>query len=572
MKEKIYQSIILSLLLCCSTPLLAQKLKPFKYKVGIIGNPGNPDVRYAESQLIALKKLGFNTVQLNIAWGSRPGDEALNLEDILYVPGYGEETLVKKRLETIRFRAKQAKKHGFRTIFHFGAPKIDSLYKINHIPSSIDRETEENSIQKKEIAEKYISLLQRLHAEVPEIDDVLIYTFDQEAWIANEFGNGPTDRDIPLHERLPSFLTKLTSTWAQQQPNGMVWWEPWELSAGQIYACIPNLPVKNFGLSLHSNIAEVQATRPVDIWFRNMVTTLSEKKIPVIGEIFMASANEEVEPLQHIAAPRLIFDQLQSMYQFSTLSGVKEYYGLLPDQYDPSAKLAGIKLNDPAVSLDKAMKLLAKDFPGNESTILRAWEATARALEFFPWDATWNFRRLPKRGHVYHTFARAGIPGRVAVSPSWMSTRRSLFMITANEPLDPWFYEDIQLRCTSSAEQFDAALSAYNQLLASTNVNNDKKQYISNVIKDLQLFQQSVVALKCYSRESNLAFLMRKYAKEGKKIPQQLIDRFVVVMKEDISNQQKGLTENVKNVPEAKEMLKSFNNNPEQWVLKYLLP
>ena len=30
-----------------------------------------------------LKKLGFNTVQLNVAWGRRPGDEPLNLEDVV---------------------------------------------------------------------------------------------------------------------------------------------------------------------------------------------------------------------------------------------------------------------------------------------------------------------------------------------------------------------------------------------------------------------------------------------------------------------------------------------------------
>lgn len=545
--------------------------QPFKYRIGIIGNPGNPDVRYDDSQLSALKKLGFNAVQINIAWGSRPGDEALNLEDILYLPGYGDEQIVNKRLESVKFRAKQAKRYGFRTIFHFGAPKIDSLYKINHIPKSIDRETEENSIQKKEIVDKYITLLKRLHKEVPEIDDILIYTFDQEAWIANEFGEGPTDKNIPLHERLPSFLTSLTSAWAAERQDGFVWWEPWELSAGQIYACIPKLPLSNFGLSLHSNIAEVQASRPVDVWFRNMVNLLEKTKIPVIGEIFMASANEEVEPLQHVAAPRLVFEQLDAMYRLGKLAGVKEYYGILPDQYDPSIKMAAIKLKKPGITLEKAMQELSADFKGQENAILGAWEATAQGLQLFPWDATWNFRRLPKRGHVYHTFARAGIPGRVAISPSWMSTRRSLFMVTANEPLDPWFYEDLELRCAASAQELDKAIVSYQQILFNQEGASQMAAYLTNVIRDLQLFQQSVIAIKCYTREVNLAFLMRKYAKENKPIPAELIDRFVKVMNEDIANQKKGYTANVKNLTTAEEMLKSFTNSPEKWVLKYLL-
>ncbi|RZM26730.1 MAG: hypothetical protein EOO88_15940 [Pedobacter sp.] len=564
--------LMLVLLLSAYGQVDAQQHKPFKYKIAIIGNPGNPDVRYDDQQLIALKKLGFNTVQLNIAWGSRPGDEALNLEDILYIPGYGDPATVRKRLDDIKFRAKAAKRRGFRTIFHFGAPKIDSLYKINHIPKSIDRETEENSIRKPEVVQKYLALLKRLHEEVPEIDDILVYTFDQEAWIANEFGNGPTDKDIPLHERLPDFLKSLTTAWASHQKDGFLWWEPWELSAGQIYACVPHLPTRNFGLSLHSNIAEVQASRPVDVWFRNMVNMLSEKNIPVIGEIFMASANEEVEPLQHIAAPRLVFEQLESLYKLEKLAGVKEYYGILPDKYDPSARLAGMKLKNPKLSFEQAIREMAKDFKGNEQVVKQAWEATSQALQLFPWDATWNFRRLPKRGHVFHTFARAGIPGRVAVSPSWMSTRKSLFMLTTNEPQDPWFYEDMELRCKASDDKFSDAITNYMQLAETLDKQSAMGKYVAKVIKDLQHFQQSVIAIKCYSREVNLAFLMRKYAKDNLDIPQDLIKRFTVIMKEDILNQQKGYTENTKSIATAEEMLKSFQNNPSKWVLKYLLP
>lgn len=155
-------------------------------------------------------------------------------------------------------------------MFHFGAPRVDSLYKIL-TPDLIDIATEKNSIQKKEIVDKYVSLLKRLKQEVPELDDIEVYTFDQDAWVANEFGNGPTDRDIPLHERIPAFLQALTGAWAEVSPDGMVWWEPWEISAGQIYACIPSLPTRNFGMFLHSNIAEVQLSRPVDVWFKNTV-------------------------------------------------------------------------------------------------------------------------------------------------------------------------------------------------------------------------------------------------------------------------------------------------------------
>ena len=142
---------------CCKQ----QQKDPFRYKVAIIGNPSNPDIRYDESQMQALKNLGYNTLQLNIAWGARPADEPLNLEDILYVDGIGSREKADQRLQAIKERARIAKKWGFRTLFHFGAPRVDSLYKIL-TPDLIDIATEKNSIQKKEIVDKYVSLLKRL--------------------------------------------------------------------------------------------------------------------------------------------------------------------------------------------------------------------------------------------------------------------------------------------------------------------------------------------------------------------------------------------------------------------------
>jgi len=398
----------------------------FKYKVAIIGTPTNTDIRYDAKQLGALKQLGFNTIQLNIAWGYRPADEALNLEDILYV-GTGNKERTDERLRDIKFRAKEAKKYGFRTIFHFGAPKIDSLYQILRYRATLDKATETNSIQKKEIVQKYTDLLKRLHQEIPEIDDILVYTFDQQAWIANEFGNGPTGRDIPLHERLPAFLTALTETWAKLSPNGLLWWEPWELSAGQIYSSIPSLPLHHFGFCLHSNIAEVQLTRPVDIWFRNMVNLLSEKNIPVIGEIFMGNGTQEVEPLEHLAAPRLVFEELQAMYGLNKLAGVKEYYGLLPGTYDPDLIAAGIKLKSPGITWQESLLELSKPYGSAASPISAAWEASAKGLQLFPWYCSWHYIMLLSRGLVFHDFKKAGISGAMPHSPSWRSTACSNF-------------------------------------------------------------------------------------------------------------------------------------------------
>jgi hypothetical protein len=562
----------LTILILLACQYLTGQPTGYKYKIAIVGNPANADIRYDASQLNALKKLGFNMIQLNIAWGSRPADEPLNLEDILYVPGIGDKGLIEKRLANIKSRAKLAKAAGFRTLFHFGAPRVDSLYKSLR-PDLIDIATEKNSIQRKEIVDKYVDLLKRLKKEIPELDDIQVYTFDQEAWIANEFGNGPTDREIPISERLPAFLQTLAKTWAELSPNGILWWEPWELSAGEIYACIHSLPTKNFGMFLHSNIAEVQLTRPVDLWFKNMVRLLAERNIPVVGELFMSSATEELEPLGRISAPRLVAEEFDALAQCEQLNGVKEYYGTLPDKYDPSLQMAAIKLANPGKSNQEALREMATAF-GEKSGILEAWEATSMGISLFPWDATWRFRSVPKNAaglQVFHQWDVARIMGEVAPSPSWKSTRRGLFMATENEVLDPWFFEDIELRCQASSLKLVEAITAFEKISMETRITSPYHEYITGTIFDLRILEEYVTAIRCYCRESNLAQMMRNYTGEGKQIPPALINRFEHIMKTDIANQKKGYVAREINQVNAEEMLELFRKNPATWVNEHLI-
>jgi hypothetical protein len=54
----------------------------FEYFVGIVGNPSVLDIRWSDEQLEQIKAPGVNMVQLSIAWGGKPANEALNLEDL----------------------------------------------------------------------------------------------------------------------------------------------------------------------------------------------------------------------------------------------------------------------------------------------------------------------------------------------------------------------------------------------------------------------------------------------------------------------------------------------------------
>ena len=85
----------------------------YKYFIGIVGNPSSPDISWSDDELTKIKALGVNMVQLSIAWGGKPADEVLNLED-----------LDAEQRAKFAFRIKQAKKHGLRTIAHFGVPRM----------------------------------------------------------------------------------------------------------------------------------------------------------------------------------------------------------------------------------------------------------------------------------------------------------------------------------------------------------------------------------------------------------------------------------------------------------------
>ena len=82
-----------------------------------------------------------------------------------------------------------------------------------------------------------------------------------------------------------------------------------------------------------------------------------ERDIPVCGELFLTGANEEVEPLQHMAAPAIIYHQLDAMYRIG-VQGIKEYYGTRPDLDDPNLHMAGLLLQEPGLSLEEAMARL----------------------------------------------------------------------------------------------------------------------------------------------------------------------------------------------------------------------
>src|SRR5437764_15491733 len=80
-------------------------------RVALLGNP-NTVPAWTDEQVQALADAGFNAVQLNVAWGSRPAGEPLNLNDVVGLPDAPLDPTVAKRQPELGHRIDLAKAHG----------------------------------------------------------------------------------------------------------------------------------------------------------------------------------------------------------------------------------------------------------------------------------------------------------------------------------------------------------------------------------------------------------------------------------------------------------------------------
>ena len=196
-----------------------------EYKVGHLGTPSSSvpfemtvTVPWTPETVGQLKKLGFNTIQVNVAWGPRPNDEPLNIEDIVQLTAEqeklspqvvplrsrpGPEAREKRRTE-LRHRIELCKQAGLRTIFHFGAPFNAHATYGDGPPNCISDDA---------MVRRYEMLIETFAKEFPGVDDLLVYTYDQDAWLCSEFGPCPRCLGVPLHDRVAAFLNRLKKAW-----------------------------------------------------------------------------------------------------------------------------------------------------------------------------------------------------------------------------------------------------------------------------------------------------------------------------------------------------------------------
>ena len=114
MKKKNVLVLIIALLMCGYQGFAQKKTTPannsragFDYFVGIVGNPSvTADINWDDQALKDLKELGVNMLQLSIAWGGKPANEVINLEDL-------DDP---EQMQKWKFRVEQAEKYGFKIV------------------------------------------------------------------------------------------------------------------------------------------------------------------------------------------------------------------------------------------------------------------------------------------------------------------------------------------------------------------------------------------------------------------------------------------------------------------------
>ena len=536
-------------------------------RVAILGDPVTK-IEWTDSALEALKQAGFNAIQINIAWGYRPFAEPLDLIDVVTVPGEAEQPGTAECRAEMQRRAAMAKRHGFRTLFHFGSPYLDYNPYTGVVRRIGQGGVDDNSIDSNYdvsnplVADHELKLLAELRKNFPDVDDIEVYTYDQDAWQTAEFQGSKYSAGVPLSERLPEYLKKLHHVWTDGRVDThRMWWEPWELSAGQVYAVLPQVPRSGFGLMLHTNIGEVQRSVPVDLWFRNTVRIAHSLGVPVIAEAFWACRNEELEPLT-IPSPRLVDEVYLAVTRLQGVVGIKEYYGLQPQAIDLDTDVLRIRLAGFAGDSGEVLKKVAERFGPAREKVLAYISLLSDARQVYPWDASWLGREIGK-AKADHGWSAATIRGMVANTPAWRSTRRVIFMAVDNGLPSFWMLEDIQLRCRIAAGILEEALSIGKEipgLLTSP----EEKAYFETVQRDTDFYRRIAVSYALHLRETNIAQQLRQNIAQGKPLNTRLVAEMSRLLDEDVVNQN--------SEGRVLEMRRLYAEDPGAFVSNYLLP
>lgn len=529
----------------------------FKYVGGMVGNPDIPNVAWSDEQMQILRDMGMNFAQMNIAWNGRPGNEPLNLEH-----------LDDEMLATFRYRVDQLNKFGMKGMPHFGLPRMLASKHVGNITPYMTPAC----LLEEETTERNWAMMERLMKTCPEIDDYMFYTYDQHAWICSEFGGCPNCAGIPLDERLPAFINEFKRRMATLNPNVTFWWQPWELSLGQITEVLYKLEPGNIGLMVNTAGSESYFNNLDNYWIRGIGAIAAELNIPIIGEIQSAGSGVAGVPLQRVSCPSLVKRQIDIVRKLPTFVGIKEHYGYAFEKYSSNMIFLTEYLRDPDADTDTLLERTALHY-GKKCVkeLVEAWKISEVATDFIPFEFVYLYSNIcgysPK-----HNFDVPMVQGVHADTPAWESDRRAYFLITHDIQYHPWALENAALKFKQAGFRFKKMVGLLREALAKA---SDRKDDLKETIEDMYKVQQACLGQYYWFKESLAAYDARIaiFQRDSAKTERALA-RFDELMRGDIENQE-GDEEIVKKYEEFKaDYKKFFEDNFRQeehlWATSYI--
>ena len=517
----------------------------FDYFVGVVGNPAvTSDIDWSDEALKMLKDLGVNMLQLSVAWGGKPANEVINLEDL-----DDPEQMTKWK-----YRVAQAEKNGFKTIAHFGIPRM-----LNADP------VKPACISDPAVQQEYVRRVKKFMSDFPEVNDMLVYTFDQQAWICSEFGHCPLCSGIPLNERLSSFLSLLKEAMAETRPDGkaMLWWKPWELSKGQTIEIIKGISGGNFGLvlngSTHNEVYPFNdGALKSDLGVKRMVQYAYERGIPVIGDFMYTLYNGLYQIDDYF--PRLVYEHMNGWKELAGVVGVKEYYGFAPSRYSVNFSMLKAWMKNPNASLNELLQQIAAPY-GVQSApfMIKAWEYVAQAVEAFPWDVTKIVGPiLNKKVSNEHSWDYVKIINGTWDTPIWESNRRANYMLTDAKTAHPWIFEDMGIRLRDAAELKRTAVEYF-----------DKAIVMNEKLTDDIRKQRDFIDNAAHTYEGmGIHYLLTLAAHNARTVQydrgqfEKVCGQIRLLLQDDIKNGYKM----------AEKKLAEFDSNPKEWLKQNFHP
>jgi hypothetical protein len=272
---------------------------------------------------------------------------------------------------------------------------------------------------------------------------------------------------------------------------------------------------------------------------------------------------------------------LRSIAAAPGVTGIKEYYGLDPNREDPNLRQTGLFLADAAISEEAALHELAQPYGKASEAMKSFWQLTSRGMEIFPWDASWYIRQVG-RSRVDHALSGARIRGMACRTPSWCSTRLTIFLraYEINSEDDPWLREDIELRCRMAAGAWAEALDLGESLLSS--VPGDLHTSFARTLLDLGRLRRRALAYAYHLRETNLAEMLRQVPQAPAHILAELrqclqadLDNYAAEQQADLAAPGLGLLPLGTRLPlpawnEAEEALLLLDQDPDAFLQRYL--